>query len=101
MSIHLIVGVVDIALSFPQVHRLRLDPLVPPAHLGLSTIVGVPAVPMGRARAVATVGNVHVHRVELLDGRVDVVPQGRSGSCDKIRPNLSFLFSVVISVTRC
>ena len=83
MSIHLIIGVVNIALSFPQVHRLRLDPLVPAAHLGLSTVVGVPAILMGRAGAVATVGNVHMHRVKLLDGRVDVVPQGRSGSCNQ------------------
>ena len=82
-STDLIVGVVDIAISFSQVHRLRLDPLVPAAHLGLSTVVGVPAIPMGRAGAVATVGNVHMHWVKLLDGRVDVVPQGRSGSCTK------------------
>ena len=82
MSADLIVGVVNIALSFSQVHRLRLDPLVP-AHLVVAPVVGVPTVLVARSRAVAAVGNVHVHRVKLLDGRVDVIPQGRGGSCAK------------------
>ena len=80
-SADLIIGVVNIALSFSQVHWLRLDPLVPIAHLRVSTVVGVATVLVRGSGAVATVGDVHVHRVELLDGGVDVVPQGRSGSC--------------------
>ena len=82
MSADLIVGVINIALPLSQVHRLRFDSLVP-AQLGLAPVVGVPTILVAGSGAVATVGNVHMHRIEFLYGRVDAVPQGGGRSCRK------------------
>ena len=83
MAVNLVVVVVDIALPLPQVHRLRLDALVRTA-LVVSSVVWVTTVLVRGAGTVAAVRNINVHRVELLDRRVDVVPQGRSRPWNKI-----------------
>ena len=83
MAVNLVVVVVDIALPLPQVHRLRLDALVRTA-LVVSSVVWVTTVLVRGAGTVAAVRNINVHRVQLLDRRVDVVPQGRSRPWHKI-----------------
>ena len=97
VSADLIVGVINIALPFSQVHRLRLDSLVP-AKLWLAPVVGVATILVGGSGAVATVGNVHMHRIEFLYGRVDVVPQGGGGSCRKSFISMCHCDNIVIKL---
>ena len=93
----LIICVVDIALAVPQVHRLGLDPLVA-TDLRVPAVIRVTELMPPRSWTVAAVRDVHMHWVQLLDRRVDIVPKGGSRSCNKMLHSVTYDGSVAANI---
>ena len=97
MYCDLIICVIDIALAVPQVHRLGLDPLVT-TDLRVPAVIRVTELMPPWSWTVAAVRDVHMHRVQLLDRRVDIVPKGGSRSCNKMFHSVTYHCSVPANI---